>query len=193
MRAGAAGTVVHAILAALRTAAVGVQSAAHGPTAAPRASTDDAVAAACAWLAQPGTTRGPAPGADAGLAADFAPALARLSTAWRAATAAAPWTDLALCTAEQTGKLRADGFTMPHVFGALASAVARPHSATLRWLASRRKQGRARCTRGRGSRSPARLAGAVLGVQGSQPGPRIPIDSAITADGWGSPAAANTA
>ncbi|MFN9758652.1 MAG: hypothetical protein ACK58X_19820 [Planctomycetota bacterium] len=91
--------------------------AADGAAPAVRAADPDPVAAACAWLAQPVATRGEAPGAEAVLAAaDVAPALARLTAAWRAAAAAAPWTDLAPCTAEQPGLLRTDGFTMPYVF-----------------------------------------------------------------------------
>ena len=101
-----------AIACCLAATAAPAQSAAGEP--APVA--NDALTAACAWLAQPAATRGEAPGADAVLAAaDVEPALARLTTAWRAAAAAAPWTDLALCTAEQPGLLRTDGFTMPYV------------------------------------------------------------------------------
>jgi hypothetical protein len=91
--------------------------AADGAAPAVRAADRDPVADACAWLAQPAATRGEAPGAEAVLAAaEVAPALARLTAAWHTARAAAPWADLALCTAEQPGLLRTDGFTMPYVF-----------------------------------------------------------------------------
>jgi predicted esterase len=101
----------------LMTAVPAQAGAADGAAPTVRAADPDLVAAACAWLAQPAATRGEAPGAEAVLAAaDVAPALARLTAAWRAAAAAAPWTDLAPCTAERPGLLRTDGFTMPYVF-----------------------------------------------------------------------------